>query len=207
MKTLSELKKTTLKSYIKKASDNTNLQGYIHGKSKAATQPWDSNSPFHQRMMDRAMRKGENRQKGIERAVEKLEEGSEVWTLPTVLILRRKTIRNFSDGTQVALYYNDKLDKYFSIPFREPIHGHDDPISVSESHELINFQTLLEAQKQQTSAQIIQLDGTEFSIEAEDVNQLVALYEHLTDDNKVQFLTHLHEQERVAQMLSCLDTE
>ena len=201
MKTLSELKKTTLKSYIKKASEDIGLQGYIRGSSRSKSSALDHH------MTDRALRKQDNREKGIERAVEKLEEGSEVWALPTVLILRRKTIRNFSDGTQVALYYNDKLDKYFSIPFREPIVGHDDPITVSESHELSNFQTLLEAQKQQTSAQILQLDGTEFSIEAEDVNQLIALYEHLTDDNKVQFLTHLHEQERVAQMLSCLDTE
>lgn len=35
---------------------------------------------------------------------------------PNILILRRQSIRQFP-GTLVALYYNDKLDQHFSIPF------------------------------------------------------------------------------------------
>lgn len=36
---------------------------------------------------------------------------------PNILILRRQTVRQFAGHTLVALYYNDKLDQYFSIPF------------------------------------------------------------------------------------------
>ena len=36
---------------------------------------------------------------------------------PPVLMLKRKSIRLYPDNTRVALYYNDKLDKYFSIPY------------------------------------------------------------------------------------------
>lgn len=36
---------------------------------------------------------------------------------PNILILRRKTVRMFPGGTMVALYYNDRLDQYFSIPY------------------------------------------------------------------------------------------
>lgn len=36
---------------------------------------------------------------------------------PNILILRRQTVRQFTGHTLVALYYNDKLDQYFSIPF------------------------------------------------------------------------------------------
>lgn len=36
---------------------------------------------------------------------------------PNILILRRKTIRQFPNNVMVALYYNDKLGQYFSIPY------------------------------------------------------------------------------------------
>jgi hypothetical protein len=36
---------------------------------------------------------------------------------PNILILRRKTVRQFPDGVMVALYYNDKLGLQFSIPY------------------------------------------------------------------------------------------
>lgn len=36
---------------------------------------------------------------------------------PNILILRRQTVRQFAGHTLVALYYNDKLDQYFSVPF------------------------------------------------------------------------------------------
>jgi hypothetical protein len=36
---------------------------------------------------------------------------------PNILILRRKTVRQFPNNVMVALYYNDKLGQYFSIPY------------------------------------------------------------------------------------------
>lgn len=36
---------------------------------------------------------------------------------PPVLLLKRKAIRMFSNDTRMALYYNDRLNKYFSIPY------------------------------------------------------------------------------------------
>lgn len=36
---------------------------------------------------------------------------------PFVLLLKRQAIRLYPNNTRVALYYNQRLDKYFSIPF------------------------------------------------------------------------------------------
>lgn len=36
---------------------------------------------------------------------------------PTVLIMRRKSIRQFPDGQRVALYYVDKINKYVTVPY------------------------------------------------------------------------------------------
>ena len=42
---------------------------------------------------------------------------------PYVLILKRKAIRYYPNDTRVALYHNQKLDKYFSIPYGTGVDG------------------------------------------------------------------------------------
>lgn len=59
---------------------------------------------------------------------------------PNILILRRKTIRQFPNNVMVALYYNDKLGQYFSIPYGGE--ASDDravitPVSLKESEEVV----------------------------------------------------------------------
>lgn len=36
---------------------------------------------------------------------------------PAVLIMRRKSIRQFPNNQRVALYYVDKIDKYVTVPY------------------------------------------------------------------------------------------
>lgn len=36
---------------------------------------------------------------------------------PAVLIMKRKSIRQFPNGQRVALYYVDKIDKYVTVPY------------------------------------------------------------------------------------------
>jgi len=55
---------------------------------------------------------------------------------PNILVLRRKTVRQFPGGLMVALYYNDKLHQYFSIPYGSPQDSDDQvitPTSLKES--------------------------------------------------------------------------
>lgn len=40
-------------------------------------------------------------------------------SLPTVLILKRKAIRMFPNGVRVATYFNDKLNRMFSLPLSD----------------------------------------------------------------------------------------
>jgi hypothetical protein len=44
------------------------------------------------------------------------DEAKRKFSFPVLLILRRKAIRLFPDGRKVALYYADKLQRYFSVP-------------------------------------------------------------------------------------------
>lgn len=36
---------------------------------------------------------------------------------PMILVLRRKSVRQYPDGRGVAMYYADMLDKYIAIPY------------------------------------------------------------------------------------------
>lgn len=36
---------------------------------------------------------------------------------PNVLIMKRKSIRQFPNGQRVALYYVDKINKYVTVPY------------------------------------------------------------------------------------------
>lgn len=54
---------------------------------------------------------------------------------PNILILRRKSVRQFPDGTMVALYYNDKLDQYFSIPYGDDTTSVVTPTTLKEGEE------------------------------------------------------------------------
>jgi len=38
---------------------------------------------------------------------------------PMLIILRRKAIRMYPHDTKVALYYSDKLNRYFTVPFQD----------------------------------------------------------------------------------------
>lgn len=67
-----------------------------------------------------------------------LEEHSISAMPPNILILRRKTVRQFPNHTMVALYYNDKLDQYFSIPYGGDIETLNTGMGLKEETEQID---------------------------------------------------------------------
>lgn len=85
---------------------------------------------------------------------------------PPVLLLKRKAIRLYDNDTRVALYHNDKLDKYFSIPFGSKF---DMPIQAES--------TIMEFE-----------DGTSIELSEEQRCVISNAYEQLNEENKNKFL-------------------
>ena len=59
---------------------------------------------------------------------------------PFVLVLKRKAIRLYPDKTKIAMYYNQKLDKYFSIPYGTGVNGvvqAEEVEPVDEGHQVV----------------------------------------------------------------------
>jgi hypothetical protein len=52
---------------------------------------------------------------------------------PFVLVLKRKAIRLYPNNTKIALYYNQKLDKHFSVPYGPRV---DAPLQSEEVEQL-----------------------------------------------------------------------
>lgn len=85
---------------------------------------------------------------------------------PAVLLLKRKAIRLYDNDGKVALYYNDKLNKYFSIPFGSKF---DMPI-------------------QAESAVMEFADGTSIELSEEQRVVIANAFEKLNEENKNKFL-------------------
>ena len=98
---------------------------------------------------------------------------------PAVLVVKRKAVRLYPDGTRVALYWSDKLKKYFSVPYGPAI---DSSIQAEEY-----IKELIE------SEELLLNDGNVISLNEETKYQILKTYNRLEEDNKEVFWQQLTE--------------
>lgn len=105
---------------------------------------------------------------------------------PPVLLLKRKAIRIYPNDTRIALYFNDKLNKYFSIPYSK-----DGEVStviqaeetkLEEAVEGINQLRKIVSTKQH--GVVKHNDGTTSKIDHNTANAILTIHDKLNDDNK-----------------------
>jgi len=125
---------------------------------------------------------------------EELEEGTRmdaplVPIPPIILVIKRKAVRLYPDGTRIALYYNDKMKRYFSVPFGTP----EADISGVQAESFIDE---LRSSSNLTEDTMLQLsDGTEVEMTPEMIEQIVNTYDNLIEKNKEQFINLLTSSE------------
>jgi len=98
---------------------------------------------------------------------------------PAVMVIKRKAIRLYPDGTRVALYWSDKLKKYFSVPYGPAL---DATIQAEEY-----VKEFLEADE------IALNDGNNISVAEETKEMFIDVYERLDEENKEYFWNQLTE--------------
>jgi hypothetical protein len=106
---------------------------------------------------------------------------------PTVLLLKRKAIRMYPNGTKIALYFNDRLNKYFSVPYSEDI-------KISSSIQAEELQ--IDEEKQNGIDQLKKIrdskqhgvinhrDGSASKVDAFTAGAILAVHDKLNDENK-----------------------
>lgn len=81
---------------------------------------------------------------------------------PMILILKRKYIRNISNNIRIALYYNDRLKKYFSIPYTSAGSVDISPSIQAEEiiipDELMNLYQSLDEENQNVIIEMLQTE-------------------------------------------------
>lgn len=103
---------------------------------------------------------------------------------PVLLVMRRKSIRQFPNGQRVALYFIDKLNKYVSVPY-------DDKGNMSLTiEEYVYEESIIEQLEnivnESVSKRIVFEDGTNMLVDKFLANEVLWIYENLNEDNRVK---------------------
>lgn len=108
---------------------------------------------------------------------------------PIIMVIKRKAVRLYPDGTRIALYYNDKMKRYFSVPFGTP----EADISGVQAE---NFIDELRASVNLTESTTLELqDGSQVELDTLMVNRIVYSYDGLEEENKEKFIDLLTSSE------------
>jgi hypothetical protein len=110
---------------------------------------------------------------------------------PFVLVLKRKSIRLYPNNTKIALYYNQKLDKYFSIPYGG---GVDAPVQAEETQIEEAVMDQLHKIVKDKQAQTVKFgNGQTKKVDHYTASAITQVHGALNDDNKKKFADMVHK--------------
>ncbi len=98
---------------------------------------------------------------------------------PVILVIKRKAVRLYPDGTRIALYWSDKLKRIFSLPYGPAVQ----PVIQAEEY----VKELVE------SEELLLNDGNKISLSEETKQQIINTYEQLDEESKEIFWQQLTE--------------
>ena len=109
---------------------------------------------------------------------------------PFVLVLKRKAIRLYPDGTKVALYYNDRLKRIFTVPYNT-----EDAVTIQAQQEEVEqveeaVDAIGQLQKIKDTHQhgtVNHKDGSASKIDAQTAHAVLSVHKSLNDVNKKKF--------------------
>ena len=129
----------------------------------------------------------------IKEEIEIIEEDNLKGDPPMTLLLKRKAIRLYPDDTKIALYYNDKLKKYFSIPYSsdKPI----DAVTQTEEVELEEavMDTLHKIVSNKSASSVKFASGQTRKVDHFTASALTQVHNALNDQNKKKFADMVHK--------------
>lgn len=100
---------------------------------------------------------------------------------PFVLVLKRKAIRLYPNQMKVAIYYNDKLGRYFSVPYGEGT----GPIQAEEAEVMdANIETLHSIVENQVEQTVKFANGQTRIVDYDTAMVVSYVHESVNDTNK-----------------------
>jgi hypothetical protein len=110
---------------------------------------------------------------------------------PFVLVLKRKAIRMYPNRTKIALYYNQKLGKYFSVPYGgamgAPVQAEETQIEEAVMDQLHKIVTNKQAQSVKFG------NGQTRKVDHYTASAITQVHNALNDENKKKFADMVHK--------------
>ena len=117
----------------------------------------------------------------VELAKEEVVQLTEAQDPPFVLVLKRKAIRLYPDGTKIALYHNDRLDKDFAVPYSTS----SQPVIQAEAVDAIG--QLQKIKDSHSHGTVNHKDGSASKVDVQTAHAVLMVHKNLNDDNKKKF--------------------
>ncbi len=102
---------------------------------------------------------------------------------PAVLIMRRKSIRQFPNGQRVALYYVDKINKYVTVPYENMQWSSATEETVLDKIKIVN--------ESKRNMVVEHSDGSTTEVTPQMAKQMIELYKKINEANKAKMLDML----------------
>lgn len=118
---------------------------------------------------------------------------------PAVLIMRRKSIRQFPNGQRVALYYVDKINKYVTVPYEDMQWG----ATVEETV----IDQLKHSAQYKDSVVVEHFDGSKTEVTPEMAQNIISLYKKINEANRAKMLDMLEASSKHFQTIAKFSKE
>jgi hypothetical protein len=118
---------------------------------------------------------------------------------PPILIMRRKSIRQFPNGQRVALYYVDKINKYVTVPYEEMQWG--------ATFEESTMNQLAHCVEHKDNVVIEHYDGTTTEVTPNMAQNIISLYKKINEANRAKMLDMLEASAKHFQAISKFSKE
>ena len=117
----------------------------------------------------------------VELAKEEVVQLTEAQDPPFVLVLKRKAIRLYPDGTKIALYHNDRLDKDFAVPYSTS----SQPVIQAEAVDVMG--QLQKIKDSHSHGTVNHKDGSASKVDVQTAHAVLMVHKSLNDENKTKF--------------------
>jgi hypothetical protein len=118
---------------------------------------------------------------------------------PAVLIMRRKSVRQFPNGQRVALYYVDKINKYVTVPYED--------MQWSSSDEETVFDRLKLSINENRNITVEHYDGSTSEVTPQMAMKMMELYKKINEANKAKMKDMLEASAKHFQAISKFSKE
>ena len=118
---------------------------------------------------------------------------------PNILIMRRKSIRQFPNNQRVALYYVDKINKYVTVPYTSMQWSDMTPEEVENKNDVITediVQKLQSITEDNITKFINFKDGNSVKVNKESAELILKLLKSLNEENKIKVIDMLYESKK-----------